>query len=57
VSKCQIFDEQDTLTITEVEQASSNLLVTVNQPAVCRVRAGELVSGAEKTVASGTGLV
>jgi len=27
------------------------------QPAVCRVRAGEPVSGAEKTVASGTGLV
>ena len=31
VSKCQIFDEQDTLTITEVEQESSNLLVTVNR--------------------------
>ena len=29
VSKCQIFDEQDTLTITEVEQESSNLLVTI----------------------------
>ena len=31
MSKCQIFDKQDALTVTEVEQESSNLLVTVNR--------------------------